>query len=62
MTTPATALLLTVRQVAELLGVKEGTVYLWLTQRRLPKVSLGRAVRGPSVDVEQLIAANTIPA
>jgi excisionase family DNA binding protein len=54
--------LLRVEQVAELLGIKKETVYLWLAQRRLPKVSLGRAVRVPARAIEDLIAANTTPA
>jgi excisionase family DNA binding protein len=62
MSAPALAQLLTVRQVAELLAVKEGTIYLWLAQRRLPKTSLGRAVRIPLKAVEGLIEANTTPA
>lgn len=62
MSGPCVCRLLTVPEVAELLGVKRGTVYLWLGQRRLPKTSLGRAVRIPLKDVEELIAANTTPA
>lgn len=61
MNTPALARLLTVRQAAELLAVKEGTIYLWLAQRRLPKTSLGRAVRIPLSAVEEMISANTVP-
>jgi len=61
-TAPASARLLTVKQTAELLGIRPGTVYLWLAQRRLPRTSLGRAVRIPERAVEELIAANTAPA
>ena len=53
--------LLTVREVAELLAIREGTVRLWLAQRRLPKVKLGRAVRVPADAVERFVHENTIP-
>ena len=62
MTAPAETRLLTVRQVAELLGLKEGTVYLWLAQRRLPIVRLGRTVRIQAAAVQELIDLNTVPA
>jgi excisionase family DNA binding protein len=54
--------LLTVKQAAELLGLKAATIRAWLYRRRLPYVRCGRAVRVPSDAVEQFIAANTIPA
>jgi excisionase family DNA binding protein len=54
--------LLTVRDVAELLAIREGTVRLWLAQRRLPKVKCGRAVRIPSNAIERFIGENTLPA
>lgn len=54
--------LLKVREVADRLGLKEGTVRLWLAQRRLPLVRCGRAVRIPLEAVEEFIARNTIPA
>lgn len=62
MTGPASAQLLTVKQTAELLGIRPGTVYLWLAQRKLPKVTLGRSVRVLLAAVEELVRANTIPA
>jgi excisionase family DNA binding protein len=54
--------LLSIRQAAEILGIREGTCRLWLAQRRLPKVKLGRMVRVPADAVERLIADATIPA
>ena len=39
--------LITVREAANRLGVREGTIRLWLVQRRLPVVRCGRAVRIP---------------
>jgi excisionase family DNA binding protein len=44
------------------LGVKEGTVRLWLSMRKLPRVQCGRAVRVPAGAVDEFIEANTVPA
>ncbi len=54
--------LLTVQDVAQLLRIKEGTVRLWLSMRKLPRVQCGRSVRIPAEAVEEFIARNTIPA
>ena len=54
--------MLSVREVAEKLGLKEGTVRLWLGQRRLPFVRCGRAIRVPTEAVEEFIQRNTVPA
>ena len=56
------ARLLTVQQTAELLAVKPGTVRLWIAQRRLPVVRLGRSVRVTAAAVQELIESNTTPA
>lgn len=53
--------LLTVRQVADHLGLREGTIYEWVAARRLPVVRLGRSVRIPAAAVATLIAENTVP-
>jgi excisionase family DNA binding protein len=54
--------LLTVAQAARILSLREGTLRVWIAARRIPVVRLGRAVRIPEKAVEDLIAANTIPA
>lgn len=54
--------LLTVKQVAEQLGMKEATIRLWLYQRKLPHVHCGRSVRVPESAVSEFIERNTIPA
>ena len=54
--------LLRVDEVARRLGIKEGTVRLWLTLRKLPRVQCGRSVRVSAEAVEEFIARNTIPA
>ncbi len=54
------ARLLTVREAAVLLGLKEGTVRLWMYRGILTKVRLGtKAVRIPVTDVVRLIAEGT---
>lgn len=54
--------LLTVKQAAELLGLKVATIRAWLYRRRLPFVRCGRAVRVPADAIAQFIERNTIPA
>lgn len=54
--------LITVREAAQRLGVREGTIRAWLTQRRLPRVNCGRAVRIPSEAVEDFVRRHTVPA
>jgi len=54
--------MLTVAEAAHRLGVKEATLRLWIYQRRLGHVKLGRAVRVPESEVDRLIRENLIPA
>ena len=58
--------MLTVAQVAQRLGIKEATVRLWIAQRRLSYVKLGRhrksAIRIPEAEVNRLIEKSTVPA
>jgi excisionase family DNA binding protein len=54
--------LLTVAEVSEATGFERQTIYLWIAQRRLPVVRLGRGVRVPADALAALIAASTTPA
>jgi excisionase family DNA binding protein len=54
--------MLTVTEVANRLGLKPGTIRLWIAQRKMAYVKLSRAVRVPESEVERLIRENTIPA
>lgn len=54
--------MLTVAEVARRLGMKEGTIRLWLAQRKLPYVRCGRAIRVPNEVVEEFIKKNTVSA
>lgn len=54
--------LLTIRESAERLGLREGTVRFWVSRRRLPKVKLGRAVRIPEEALDALIRSGYVPA
>lgn len=48
--------LLTVRELAELLGISPGTAYHWLSQGRLPCVRFSaRCVRFRESDVQKLL-------
>jgi excisionase family DNA binding protein len=54
--------LLTVKQAADLLGLKVSTIRAWVSRRRLPRVNCGRAVRIPADAIADFIERNTIPA
>lgn len=54
--------LLTVREAAERLAIREGTLRFWLRNGKLTRVYLGRSVRIPSLAIEDLIRAGTVPA
>lgn len=54
--------LLTVKQVAERLGLREGTIRTWLAKGRLPKVRCGRAIRVPAGAIQDFVRRNTVPA
>lgn len=54
------ARLLTVKETAEVLGVKPSTVRAWIHRReKLEVVKVGRAVRIPSESLAAFIRANT---
>jgi len=54
--------LLTVKEVAELLGLAPGSVYHWISQNRLPCVRLSpRCVRFRRKDLEALIERMSAP-
>ena len=52
----------TVRQTAEELGLSPATLRVWLRERRIGYVRLGRAVRIPAGEIRRLIERSTVPA
>ncbi len=54
--------MLTVRQAAERLGLRDSTLRAWIAQRRIGIVRLGRAVRIPLEEIERLVAEGSVPA
>jgi excisionase family DNA binding protein len=55
--------LLTVREAASELGLKESTIRAWLLRRKnISFVKLGRSVRIGRTEIERLIRENTVPA
>jgi len=53
--------MLTVRQAAQRLGLRESTLRAWILRRRLTFTRLGRAIRIPSDVVDRLIEDGTVP-
>lgn len=54
--------LLTTRQAADRLGLKEATIRFWIWQRKIEVVHIGRAVRIREEAVLRLIERGTVPA
>ena len=55
--------LLTVREAAEILGIKEETLHLWASQRRIPHYRLGRkAIRFKEAELTAWLEARRIEA
>lgn len=54
--------LLSVKEVAEMLSMRESTIRAWILRRRFPVVHCGRSVRIPFEAVQDFIRRNTLPA
>lgn len=54
--------LLTVSEVAKILGLKESTVRQWIYMRHVSYVKVGRSVRIESEVIQDLIERGTVPA
>jgi excisionase family DNA binding protein len=54
--------LLNVDEAAAILGFKSATLYTWASERRIPTVKIGRALRIRLSTVERLIAEGERPA
>ena len=52
--------LVTVREAAELLGLKPVTIRAWIRRRKITYVRLGRAVRIPTSAIEKIIKNGTV--
>ena len=51
----------TVREAAEQLGLASVTIRVWLAQRKMGFVKLGRAVRIPQSEIDRLINHGMVP-
>jgi excisionase family DNA binding protein len=55
--------LLTVKDVAQRLALKEATIRAWLLGRRIASVRVGRrAVRIPSSEIDRIVREGFVPA
>jgi excisionase family DNA binding protein len=50
--------LITIREAAAMLAVSPSTLYGWVSQRRIPFVKVGRALRFSVADLESYILSN----
>lgn len=53
--------LLTAKEAAEYLGLSEQTIRQWASQRKIPSVKIGRALRFLVDDLDQLINEGRTP-
>lgn len=53
---------LSVREVANLIGMAEITIRTWCASRYLTYVKLGRSVRIPIAEVDRLVSEGLVPA
>ena len=56
------AKMLSVREFAEMLGIREATVRAWLLMRRISYHKVGRKVVISESEVERILAAGSVPA
>jgi excisionase family DNA binding protein len=54
--------LLTIQEAAEKLGVRPNTLYLWVSQKRIPHRKIGRLVRFRECDLEEFVEQQRQPA
>ncbi|MBA7493911.1 hypothetical protein ES702_04476 [subsurface metagenome] len=52
--------LLNVKELSELTGLSENTIYCWVSQRRIPFVKLGRLTRFDLQKIEEWIEENSV--
>jgi excisionase family DNA binding protein len=50
--------LFTIKEAANFLNMSENTIRMWIWQKRIPSVKLGRSVRLQRNDLEQIIQSN----
>jgi len=54
--------LLNIKEASEYLGVKENTLYCWVSQKKIPYVKLGRRTLFDIEDLNKFIEENKIRA
>ncbi len=54
--------LLSVNQLAGILGLKKTTIYEWVSNRKVPFIKLGKRVLFHPSDIEELIKTNRVKA
>ena len=52
--------LLTIKEASEYLSIAEGTLYNWVSQKKIKVVKLNRSVRFDIRYLEELIKTNTV--
>lgn len=51
---------LSIKEIAEYLGLKENTIYSWVSQRKIPYTKVGRLVKFDFKKIDEWIEKNSI--
>ena len=49
-----------IKELAQYLGIREGTLYVWVCHRKIPYVKVGRLVKFDLQKIEKWIAENSV--
>ena len=52
--------LLDIKELAEFLGIAEGTVYVWVCHKKIPYIKVGRLIRFDLPKIEKWLEENSI--
>lgn len=54
--------LITVNELSEMIGIKVNTLYIWVSQKRIPYVKVGRLTKFDLQAIDGWIKENTVDA
>jgi len=49
-----------IKELAQYLGIKEGTVYVWVCHRKIPYLKVGRLVKFDLHKIEKWVEENSV--
>ena len=49
-----------IKELADYLGIAQGTVYVWVCHRKIPYTKVGRLVKFDLLKIDKWLASNTV--